>query len=175
MPPNGLGAISSFGLPLVRPAVGWSAVEVAALTVAVVLRDLSLQRLRIRTRTLHQGGRRNRQLYRMMVVSIHAPEMGLGDVEVIGGAARVWGARLSEFVADYSAADFQQLAESILARYGAAMPEAIRALPDGTCVHELKADGHRDRPTRCQRRTRFTAANTVWTTRSRALSEPIPV
>ena len=34
----GLGAISSVGLPLARPAVGCSSVEVAAVTVVVVLK-----------------------------------------------------------------------------------------------------------------------------------------
>ena len=34
----GLGAISSVGLPLARPAVGCSTVEVAAVTVVVVLK-----------------------------------------------------------------------------------------------------------------------------------------
>ena len=110
-------------------------------------RDVFEEGLRIPPSKLHERGCRNRQLYRMMRANIRAPEMVLGDVEAIVGAAKVGGARLSEFVADYSAEALQDLAESILARSEAAMRDAIRELPDGTYVHELHADGHGDKPT----------------------------
>ena len=110
-------------------------------------RDVFEEGLRIPPSKLQEGGQQNRQLYRIMAANIRAPEMVLGDVEAIVGAARVGGARLSEFIADYSEAGFRQLADAILVRSEAAMREAIRGLPDGAYVHEIEADGHGGKPT----------------------------
>ena len=110
-------------------------------------RDVFEEGLRIPPSKLHEGGCRNRQLYRMLAANVRTPEMVLGDVEAIVGAASVGGARLSEFIADYSESALQELAECILARSEAAMRGAIRELPDGTYIHEVRADGHGDRPT----------------------------
>ena len=143
----GLAAISSVGLPLVRPAVGWSAIGVAALTVAVVHKGPQFATIANSVQQASPG---------------RAPQPaalpdGGGQHPCAGDGARRrrvdhwgckgWGARFSEFVAGYSAADSQQLAESILARSEAAMREAIRAFPDGTHVHDLQADGHCNRST----------------------------
>ena len=105
-------------------------------------RDVFEEGLRIPPSRLREGGRRNRQLYRMMAANIRAPDMVLGDVEAILGAAGVGGARLAEFVADYSETQFQRLADSILRRSEEAMRRAIRALPGGRYTHEIQADGH---------------------------------
>ena len=104
-------------------------------------RDVFEEGLQIPIMKLHEAGRPNDSLIRLIRENVRLPEMVLGDfhAQIAGGA--VGGERLLEFMAEFGLTRLEPLADEIISRTERAMRDAIRALPPGVYEHSIVSDG----------------------------------
>jgi N-methylhydantoinase B len=90
---------------------------------------------------LYEAGAENELAFRIMGANCRVPDLLLGDLRAMAGAAKIGAERLTALLDDY-AFDLDALAEEILARSEALMRARIAELPDGTYEYGLDIDGY---------------------------------
>lgn len=103
--------------------------------------------LRILPTKFLSEGRENREVVRFIRGNVRVAEQVMGDIYAQIAAQAVCARRLSEFLDDTGLGDLTELSAVLQARADGAMRKAIRALPDGTWRHVIKADGYEDQET----------------------------
>ncbi|MHB8499761.1 MAG: hydantoinase B/oxoprolinase family protein [Candidatus Acidiferrales bacterium] len=90
---------------------------------------------------LHEAGRPNDLLLRMIAANVRAPEEVLGDLnaQVLGN--QVGANRLLVYLKEFGLPDLEQLGEQILDRSERAVRTAIAAVPDGVYRKVIHTDG----------------------------------
>lgn len=91
---------------------------------------------------LYEAGRENMLAFEIMGRNCRVPELLLGDLRAMAGAAKIGGERLGEFLADYGMDDIEALSSEILNRSEVVMRQRIRALPDSVHEYGLDIDGY---------------------------------
>jgi N-methylhydantoinase B len=104
--------------------------------------DLFSEGLRMVPFKLYEAGRENRLAFDLIGSNCRVPEMLLGDLRAMAGAAKVGAERVREFLVDYEMADIEALATEMLDRSEALIRGRIRALPDGAYEYGLDIDGY---------------------------------
>lgn len=90
---------------------------------------------------LFEEGRENDLAFRIMGANCRVPDLLLGDLRAMAGAAKVGADRLVTFLDEYHV-DFPGLAEEILGRSERLMRRRIAELPDGVYSYGLDIDGY---------------------------------
>lgn len=116
--------------------------DVGGHTAEIEGHDVFSEGLRMPPFKLYRAGRENEMAFDIIGANCRAPDLLLGDLRAMAGAARVGIERFHEFLSDYQMDDIRGLAREILARSEALMRERIRALPDGTYEYGLDIDGY---------------------------------
>ena len=91
---------------------------------------------------LFEAGVENELAFRIIGHNCRVPDMLLGDLRAMAGAARIGAERVREFLAEYEMPDLATLAGEILGRSEALMRQKIEALPDGAYEYGLDIDGY---------------------------------
>ncbi len=91
---------------------------------------------------LYEAGRENALAFQIMGRNCRVPDLLLGDLRAMAGAAKIGAERFKEFLVDYGFPDIEALSAEILNRSEAVMRERIRALPDGVLEYGLDIDGY---------------------------------
>jgi N-methylhydantoinase B len=90
---------------------------------------------------LYDAGAENELAFRIMGANCRVPDLLLGDLRAMAGAAKVGAERLSALLDD-AEFDFDLVADEILTRSEALMRRKIAELPDGVYEYELPIDGY---------------------------------
>jgi N-methylhydantoinase B len=93
---------------------------------------------------LYEAGRENTLAFRIIGANCRAPELLLGDLRAMAGAAKIGSERFGEFLADYQLPDINGVAEAILDRSERLMRQRIRELPNGEYSYQMEIDGYID-------------------------------
>ena len=93
---------------------------------------------------LYEAGAENELAFRIIGHNCRVPDMLLGDLRAMAGAARMGAERVREFLAEYELASLEGLAAEILGRSETLMRQKIAALPDGVYSYGLDIDGYID-------------------------------
>jgi N-methylhydantoinase B len=104
--------------------------------------DVFSEGLRMAPFKLYEGGRENRLAFELIGRNCRVPDMLLGDLRAMAGAAKVGADRLREFLVDYEMETIEPLAQEILSRSEALLRERITTLPDGVYEFGLDIDGY---------------------------------
>ena len=91
---------------------------------------------------LYEAGQENKQAFDVIGANCRVPDLLLGDLRAMAGAAAVGAQRLKEFLVDYQFDDIELLAETILSRSENLMREQIRGLADGVYEFGMDIDGY---------------------------------
>jgi N-methylhydantoinase B len=90
---------------------------------------------------LYEGGVENELAFSIMAANCRVPDLLLGDLRAMAGAARIGAQRLTAMLDDYEF-DFAALAGEILGRSDELMRRRISELPDGVYEYGLDIDGY---------------------------------
>ena len=90
---------------------------------------------------LYEAGLENELAFRIMGANCRVPDLLLGDLRAMAGAAKIGAERLSALLDD-TELDFELVADEILTRSEALMRRKIAELPDGVYSYELPIDGY---------------------------------
>jgi N-methylhydantoinase B len=91
---------------------------------------------------LYEHGRENELAFRIIGANCRVPDMLLGDLRAMAGAASVGTERVAEFLHEYGLPDMRRLAFEILQRSEDLMRRKIAELPDGVYEYGLDIDGY---------------------------------
>ncbi len=91
---------------------------------------------------LYEAGQENALAFEIIGRNCRVPDMLLGDLRAMAGAAKVGADRFREFLDDYGMLDIVPLAAEILNRSEALMRARIAELPDGRYEYGLDIDGY---------------------------------
>jgi N-methylhydantoinase B len=91
---------------------------------------------------LYEAGRENALAFEIMGRNCRVPDLLLGDLRAMAGAAKIGAERLCELLVDYGMDDIEALSSEILNRSEAVMRQRIRALPDSVHEYGLDIDGY---------------------------------
>ncbi|MFN8456257.1 MAG: hydantoinase B/oxoprolinase family protein [Anaerolineae bacterium] len=91
---------------------------------------------------LYEAGKENALAFQIMGRNCRVPDLLLGDLRAMAGAAKIGAERFREFLVDYGFQNIEALSSEILNRSEAVMRERIRALPDGILEYGLDIDGY---------------------------------
>lgn len=97
--------------------------------------------LRIPITKLHDAGRPNEELLRILKANVRAPREVLGDVHAQIAGNRVGAERLVEYLEEFGLEDVVALSHEIRARTEAKTREAISRVPDGIYRKVIRTDG----------------------------------
>lgn len=103
--------------------------------------DLYEEGLLIPPMKLHEAGRPNEILLRLLRANVRLPAEVTGDIGALVAALKVGETRLLEFLANTGLDDFIQVSEAIRRRAQAAFHEAAARIPHGTYSYDFIADG----------------------------------
>ncbi len=106
--------------------------------------DVFMEGLRLTPCKLYEAGQENRLLFEIIGNNCRVPDLVLGDLRAIAGAASMAARRIHEFMDDYRLVDLVVLSETIHDRSEAAIRTRIEALPDGVYEFGLDIDGYID-------------------------------
>ena len=106
--------------------------------------DVFSEGLRMPPFKLVEAGQENRMAFDIIGANCRVPDLLLGDLRAMVGAASVGATRVREFLEDYGAYNLDDLAEAITSRSEAIMRQRIAALPDGVYDYGLDIDGYID-------------------------------
>lgn len=106
--------------------------------------DVFSEGLRMPPFKLVEAAQENRMAFDIIGANCRVPDLLLGDLRAMIGAARVGAARVCEFLEDYGVNNLDNLAEAISSRSEAIMRRRIEALPDGVYNYGLDIDGYID-------------------------------
>ena len=104
--------------------------------------DVYSEGLRMPPFKLYDAGIENAHAFEIIGANCRAPELLLGDLRAMAGAAAIGSERFREFLDDYDLNDLSELAETILDRSERLMRERIDALPDGVYAYGMDIDGY---------------------------------
>lgn len=90
---------------------------------------------------LYKGGKVNTVILDILKANVRLPDQVLGDIDAQLVAIQVASRRLREFMHESGLSDLRALARSIFEVSADALSKEIRALPSGTYVAEVEADG----------------------------------
>jgi N-methylhydantoinase B len=90
---------------------------------------------------LYEGGEENELAFSVMGANCRVPNLLLGDLRAMAGAAKIGAERLTALL-DENEFDFDLLAEEILSRSEQLMRRRIAGLPDGEYEYGLDVDGY---------------------------------
>ncbi len=107
--------------------------------------DVYAEGLRMAPFKLYEGGQENALAFALIGANCRVPDLLLGDLRAMAGAAKIGAQRIGEFLDDYDMASLDDLAQTILTRSEQLMRARIAALPDGCYQHELEIDGYLER------------------------------
>ena len=94
---------------------------------------------------LHSAGHPVEAVYKLIAANVRTPDEVIGDIHAQITANEVGARQLKSFLDEFALEDIEDVAEAIISRTEAAMRAAIRALPNGSHMFELKIDGF-DKP-----------------------------
>lgn len=97
----------------------------------------------------YDRGQPNDELVKIIRANVREPDQVLGDIHAQVAGNDVGGARLLEFMDEFSLETIEPLADEIIARSEQAMRAAIAAIPDGVYTHTGYSDGF-DAPVKLQ-------------------------
>jgi N-methylhydantoinase B len=106
--------------------------------------DVFSEGLRMPPFKLYDAGVENALAFEVIGANCRAPDLLLGDLRAMAGAAKIGSERLQEFLDDYRLDDIDALAETILDRSERLMRQRIEALPDGVYTYGMDIDGYID-------------------------------
>lgn len=106
--------------------------------------DVFSEGLRMPPFKLYEAGQENRMAFDIIGANCRVPELLLGDLRAMAGAAKIGAERLCAFLDEYGADDIATLAEEITQRSEGIMRQRIKALPDGVYEYGLDIDGYID-------------------------------
>ena len=104
--------------------------------------DVFMEGLRLPPCKLYEAGAPNELLFDIIANNCRVPDLVLGDLRSIVGAASLAARQIREFLADYELADLVPTAQAIHERSEAFIREQIAALPDGCYEFGLDIDGY---------------------------------
>lgn len=93
---------------------------------------------------LYEAGVENELAFRIIGHNCRVPDMLLGDLRAMAGAARIGAIRIREFLDEYELRNLETLATEILDRSEALMRQKITALTDGVYSYGMDIDGYID-------------------------------
>lgn len=93
---------------------------------------------------LYEGGKENELAFEIIGKNCRVPDLLLGDLRAMAGAAKIGAERFREFLVDYEMDDIEILAHEILTRSEELMRKRIADLPDGVYKYGLDIDGYID-------------------------------
>jgi N-methylhydantoinase B len=93
---------------------------------------------------LYDAGIENRELVKLLVANVRAPEPVLGDIHAQVAGNDVGGRRLLEMMDELELDSLEPVADEIIARSERAMRDAIAQLPDGVWQHVVYSDGYEE-------------------------------
>jgi N-methylhydantoinase B len=106
--------------------------------------DVFMEGLRLTPCKLYEAGQENQLLFEIIGNNCRVPELVLGDLRAIAGAASMAARRIHEFMDDYGLTDLVALSETIHNRSEQAIRARIGELPDGVYSFGLDIDGYID-------------------------------
>lgn len=106
--------------------------------------DVFSEGLRMLPFKLYEAGRENELAFDIIGQNCRAPDLLLGDLRAMAGAAKIGAERLLEFLEDYGFDDLEALSEAIVERSEGIMRQRIAMLPDGVYEYGLDIDGYID-------------------------------
>jgi N-methylhydantoinase B len=106
--------------------------------------DVFSEGLRMVPFKLYEADKENELAFDIIGQNCRAPDLLLGDLRAMAGAAKIGAERLLEFLEDYGFDDLEALAEAIVERSEGIMRQRIAALPDGLYEYGLDIDGYID-------------------------------
>lgn len=106
--------------------------------------DVFSEGLRMPPFKLFEAGQENRLAFDIIGANCRVPDLLLGDLRAMAGAAKVGARRFCEFLEDYETDNINDLAEAITTRSEGIMRQRIGALPDGMYNYGLDIDGYID-------------------------------
>lgn len=106
--------------------------------------DVFGEGLRMAPFKLYEAGRENVTAFDLIGANCRAPDLLLGDLRAMAGAAKVGGTRLCELLEDYGLGDIEAIAEEIMTRSERHMRNRIAELPDGVYRYGMDIDGYID-------------------------------
>lgn len=104
--------------------------------------DVFSEGLRMLPFKLYEAGKENRIAFDIIGANCRVPDLLLGDLRAMAGAAKIGAERVREFLDDYQMDDMDTLSHTILTRSEAFMRRQIEALPDGSYEYGLDIDGY---------------------------------
>ena len=104
--------------------------------------DVYSEGLRLPPCKLVRGGYENETAFHVIGANTRAPDLLLGDLRALIGAARLGAGRVVEFLNDAALDTLSGLATTILARSEAHMRRRLAALPEGTYRAAMEIDGY---------------------------------
>jgi N-methylhydantoinase B len=104
--------------------------------------DVFSEGLRVPPAKLVRGGREDPLLFDLIGANTRAPDLLLGDLRAMIGAARIGARGIVEFLRSAGLDDLDALAERFLATSEAHMRRRIRDLPDGAYRARMEIDGY---------------------------------
>lgn len=93
---------------------------------------------------LYEGGVENATAFDVIGANCRAPDLLLGDLRAMAGAAHVAARRFAELLASTGAPDLSDVAQAILERSERLVRERIARIPDGTYTRSMEIDGYVD-------------------------------
>jgi N-methylhydantoinase B len=106
--------------------------------------DVFSEGLRMPPFKLYEVGQENTLAFDIIGENCRRPDLLLGDLRAMAGAAKIAAERFKEFMADYGLEDIEDLAYAIHSRSEDVMRQRIAALPDGVYEYGLDIDGYID-------------------------------
>ncbi len=107
--------------------------------------DVFAEGLRMAPFKLYEEGKENALAFSLIGANCRVPDLLLGDLRAMAGAAKIGAQRITEFLDDYDLVRLDDLAQTILTRSEQLMRARIAELPDGCYPHELEIDGYLER------------------------------
>lgn len=104
--------------------------------------DVFAEGLRMPPCKLVEEGRENRLAFDLIAANARAPDLLLGDLRAMIGAARVGARGVQGFLSSSGLDDLGALSSEILERSERHMQRSIEALPDGVYRAEMQIDGY---------------------------------
>jgi N-methylhydantoinase B len=106
--------------------------------------DVYAEGLRMPPCKLVEEGRENRLAFDLIGANARAPELLLGDLRAMIGAARVGARGVTRFLDSAGLTDLEALSSTVLERSERHMRASLEALPDGVYQAEMEIDGYVD-------------------------------
>lgn len=117
------------------------AMDVGGRTLGADAREVFEEGLYVPILKLFNGGKPNRDLFKLIKQNVRTPELVEGDLMAQVGGNEVGGEKLREFMEEYHLTSLADLAKAIITTSEDGMRKAIAEIPDGTYRHEIFIDG----------------------------------